>query len=81
MITVKLVCFSHVKHALGCDEVSLELPDGATAADVEARARQMGGEALARVPWRVAVNQAFADSGAPLAHGDEVALIPPVQGG
>lgn len=81
MITVKLLCFSHVRHVLGQAEILLELPPGATAADAEARVRHMGGEALASVPWRVAVNQAFTESSAPLADGDEVALIPPVQGG
>ncbi|GAB4312212.1 MAG: hypothetical protein Kow0059_02580 [Candidatus Sumerlaeia bacterium] len=41
----------------------------------------MGGEALARVPLRAAVNQSFVNDGAVLDDGDEVALIPPVQGG
>ena len=33
------------------------------------------------IPMRVAINQHYVNDDARLAHGDEVALIPPVQGG
>ncbi|MCZ7586093.1 MAG: MoaD/ThiS family protein [Deltaproteobacteria bacterium] len=78
-VTVRL--FSHAKYALGQNELSLTMPAGARASDVEARVRELGGERIANLPMRVAVNQGYVDADAVLSDGDEVALIPPVQGG
>jgi molybdopterin converting factor small subunit len=78
---ITLKCFSHVKYAFDRDEMDLELPAAATAADLETRVRELAGGALKDVPLRVAVNRTFVESGHPLADGDEAALIPPVQGG
>ena len=78
-ITVR--CFSHLRDALGAESITIEVPPGATTAAIEARVRDMAPGRLADLPWRVALNQAFVEGEAPLADGDEVALIPPVQGG
>ncbi len=80
-MNIRLRCFSHIKYALGRDELTLEMPGGARVGDVVARVREMGGDALRSIPVRAAVNQEYVDEGAALADGDEVALIPPVQGG
>lgn len=81
VMKIRLRCFSHVKHALGCGEIELELPEGATTADAEARVREMGGAALAGLPLRAALNREYVNGPTPLSDGDEIALIPPVQGG
>ena len=80
-ISIKVLCFSHVQFALGRQELELRLAAGSTVADLEREVRTLGGEALARIPLRAAVNKAFVDSDALLCDGDEVAFIPPVQGG
>lgn len=73
MITVK--CFARYRALLGFD--TLALPAAPTLGDLLADPRfaALPPEAL------LAVNQAFADRAAPLADGDEVALMPPVSGG
>lgn len=76
-----LKCFSHVKAALDRDELTVELPDGSSAADLEAHVRDLTGNALDGIPLRIAVNRTFVPDGHALADGDEVALIPQVQGG
>jgi molybdopterin converting factor small subunit len=78
---IALKCFSHVKYALDRDELEIDLPADATAADLEARVRELAGDGLDGVPLRVAVNHRFVAGDHPLADGDEAALIPPVQGG
>ena len=80
-IRVRLICFSLVKYALGKDQLTVELPTGATTDELEAHVRQMAGDRLPAVPLRVAVNQRYAPAAATLTDGDEVVFIPPVQGG
>ena len=74
-VTVRL--FAGLRERAGCDEVALELPEGARVADALA---QMG-DVIGDVPVVMAVNQEYADDGHSLAAGDELALIPPVSGG
>ena len=78
---ITLKCFSHVKYAFDRDELAVELPAGSSAADLVARIRAEAGDKLEGIPLRVAVNRTFVPDGHALADGDEVALIPPVQGG
>jgi len=78
-VTVR--CFSQVRHALGRDELPLELPAGATAAAARAAVVALAPGPLSGLPMRIAVNEAFVDDAHALADGDEVVLIPPVQGG
>ncbi len=80
-IRVDVVLFSHVRHVLDTERVTLELPAESTAGAVEDEIRTRGGGALDGLPLRIAVNHAYVDRGARLAAGDEVAIIPPVQGG
>lgn len=78
-ITVR--CFSHVRQALGKDTVTLQLPAGADTIEVERLIREMVGGELEGISFRIAVNRTYVTKPKPLKEGDEVALIPPVQGG
>lgn len=80
-IRVRVLCFSHVRAVLGRAELDLEMPAGSTAGDVRARIVGMGEGRLSGMPMKIACNRAFVDAETPLADGDELALIPPVQGG
>jgi MoaE-MoaD fusion protein len=74
-VAVKL--FAALREQRGAREVELELADGSRVDDVWA-ALGLGDEPAGLV---YAVNRSYATRNAPLAEGDEVALIPPVSGG
>jgi molybdopterin synthase catalytic subunit len=74
-VAVKL--FAALREQAGLRERELELADGARVDDVWP-ALGLGDEPRGLV---YAVNRAYAERSAPLADGDEVALIPPVSGG
>jgi molybdopterin converting factor subunit 1 len=79
---VRIRYFAGLREATKIEGEALDLPDGATAADV----RALLGErypALARLlpPCAVAVNRAYVAADAPLQNGDELVFIPPVGGG
>jgi molybdopterin synthase catalytic subunit/molybdopterin converting factor small subunit len=74
-VSVRL--FAGLRERAGAAQRSLELPDGATVADVWAPLG-LGDEPAGLL---YAVNKAYAATDAPLAEGDEVAVIPPVSGG
>jgi molybdopterin synthase sulfur carrier subunit len=79
-VTVKL--FAAYQEAYGVPELALELPVGATVAEVRDRLIQEHPE-LER--WRnltrFGVTLQFVEPDTPLQAGDEVVLIPPVSGG
>ncbi len=74
-VTVRL--FAQLRERAGRSELELELPDGARVRDALAAV----GDLAAGLPVVMAVNREYADEGAALAPGDELALIPPVSGG
>jgi molybdopterin synthase catalytic subunit len=74
-VTVRL--FAGLREQAGTGRSDVELPDGATVADVWA-ALALGNEPAGLL---YAVNRSYAEPGRSLADGDEVALIPPVSGG
>lgn len=74
-VTVRL--FAQLRERAGASELSIELPEGARVQDA---IDELGGLA-AGLPVVMAVNREYADGDAPLAPGDELALIPPVSGG
>ncbi len=78
---ITVLLFSHLRHALGSGELTITLPACSTAADLVDIVRGRLDERLAGIPLRVAVNGKFAPDDTVLKAGDEVALIPPVQGG
>ncbi len=81
MIKIKIKCFSQVKYALGKDSLELELKDGTTSDNLENHIRNMAEGKLDGIDLRIAINKKYSKSSKILMNGDEVALIPPVQGG
>ena len=80
-MNIKIKCFSQVKYALGENEFELELNPGTTTSDLEQIIRKKSDGKLDGVSLRVAVNQQYQSEEKILTDGDEVAFIPPVQGG
>jgi MoaE-MoaD fusion protein len=74
-VTVRL--FAQLRERAGTSELTIELQDGARVKD----AIDELGDLAAELPVVMAVNREYADGEAPLAQGDELALIPPVSGG
>jgi molybdopterin synthase sulfur carrier subunit len=81
MIKVKIKCFSQVKYALGMDELNLEIESGTNTSQLEKMIRKKAKGKLDDISLRVAVNQKYIPNTIELRDGDEVAFIPPVQGG
>lgn len=80
-MSVTVLLFASYAEALGATSLAMELPAGATVADVlESLRSRPGADRLPRAPL-VAVNQHYARPSSPVAAGDEVAIIPPVAGG
>jgi molybdopterin converting factor subunit 1 len=79
---VRVKLFAVAKELAGCDELSVELPAGATIRDLRS-AVVVASPALARiVPYALwAVGAEYAADDALLSQQSEVALIPPVSGG
>lgn len=77
---VRVLLFASYADAFGADSVVIDAHDGATAGDVLALVQ---GRITAPVPPHpmMAINAVYADRGAPVREGDEVAVIPPVAGG
>ena len=78
-VTVK--CFSQVKYALKVNQIFLDLEPGQTTADVEEAVRKHAAGKLDGISLRIAVNRVYVQEPVVIEDGDEVALIPPVQGG
>jgi len=79
---VRSLFFAQYRDFAGADELAVELPDGASVADLVARLRA-DGNGLSKLPASpaVAVNMDYAPAHTRLREGDEVAFIPPVAGG
>ena len=81
MIKIKVKCFSQVKYSLGVEELTFELEDGTDVSDLEKIVREKALGKLDGITLRTAVNRKYISDNAILNDGDEIALIPPVQGG
>ena len=81
MITIRLKCFSQVKYALGKNEIIFELENGVSTDDLEKIVRKKAKGKLNDVTLSTAVNKKYILKNTELKDGDEVAFIPPVQGG
>ena len=81
-VSVRTLFFAAYRDLLGTAELDVQVPEGATVSDLVAVLRARG-EPFASLPAipAVAVNRTYADPGARLGSGDEVAFIPPVAGG
>ena len=78
-VSVRL--FAGLRERAGTDRLEVELPDGASVADVLAAMASTPVGTLRPRECVVAVNREYADADAPVHAGDEVALVPPVSGG
>lgn len=76
---VRIRLFAMLRERAGTAELELELPEGARVRD--ALAAPPVAALAAGLPLVLAVNREYADDDAPLAPGDELALVPPVSGG
>ena len=81
MIKIRLKCFSQIKYALGKNEIIFELENGASTDDLEKIVRKKAKGKLNDVTLSTAVNKKYISKNTELEDGDEVAFIPPVQGG
>ncbi|MGY8763789.1 MAG: MoaD/ThiS family protein [Fidelibacterota bacterium] len=81
MIKIKVKCFSQVKYALGIDNLNLEFESGTSTSQLEKFIRRKANGELDGIPLRIALNQKYIPDETELQDGDEVAFIPPVQGG
>jgi len=81
ILLVRVICFSLVKQVLNRDELEVKLPTGSTVLDLEKTIRDLTKGKLDGIPFRFAVNQEFVSQKRKLKDGDEVAIIPPMQGG
>lgn len=80
-MNVTVLLFSHVRHQLGESQLELEFAEGSSSADVETYIRRMLPASSQQQPFRVAVNEQFVEASTRLCDGDEVAILPPMQGG
>jgi molybdopterin converting factor subunit 1 len=82
-VVVSVRLFAQLREAAGRDELALELPEGATVAELigALESHDRVGAPLAKTPVVIAVNRDYAERERRLSDGDEVALIPPVSGG
>jgi molybdopterin synthase catalytic subunit/molybdopterin converting factor small subunit len=76
-MNVSVQLFAMLRERAGSDTIEVELPEGATVADLLGELGQLVGT----MPVRVAVNREYSPESRSLASGDELALIPPVSGG
>ena len=78
-MVIKVKYFASLRELLGRSEETLEIRDGATAADVwqqvSAGIRETPANLLA------AINMVYVKTDAKVSEGDEVAFFPPVTGG
>ena len=81
-MSVQALFFAAYRDLLGTSQLDVDLPAGATVADLvqELRGRGAPFDRLPREP-AIAVNRAYALHSEALRPGDEVAFIPPVAGG
>ena len=82
MSMVRVRFFASYAELAGCETTAVDLPLPATVEDVVRRVREQlpGTRALPERPL-TAVNLRHARLDAPVADGDEVALLPPLAGG
>lgn len=81
-MTVQISLFASLKDALGCSQLTLDVPEGTSVAQALSRLEQSQPQLARFLPHvRVARNLDYASPDDVLNQGDELALIPPVSGG
>ncbi|MHC4128763.1 MAG: molybdopterin converting factor subunit 1 [Planctomycetota bacterium] len=78
----EVLLFAQLVEAVGHDRLTVDLPDGATAADaLDVLASDHPALRDMRRTLAVAVNERYCAESRALGDGDTIALIPPVSGG
>ena len=80
-LKITIRCFSYVRQVLGKKNITLEVSDETDTNDIKEIICEMAGGALDGIPFKIAVNRNYIAESIILKDGDELALIPPVQGG
>jgi len=80
-IAVGVRLFARLRELAGVELEGIQLPPGATLADVYEAMLRRHPNLPERGSVRGAINQEFAEWRSQVADGDEVAFIPPVSGG
>jgi sulfur-carrier protein len=81
-VLIKVRLFAQMRLTAGRSEVELDVPEGTTVDQALLRFYEKHPDLSAHAPYcMVAVGVDYADAGRILREGDEVSLIPPVQGG
>lgn len=79
---IEVLLWAHIRIAAGTARLTLELPAGSRVEDALATLDAAHpAVAAARGSARIAVGNEYAEPGTELRDGDEISLIPPVQGG
>ena len=81
-MTLRVRLFARARDLAGAELLLVEVPDGATVAELRRRIEALVPALAGLLPrCAVAVNTDFADDTQPLSDADEIALLPPVSGG
>lgn len=82
-MTIDVLLFASYAESLGTSSLRLDVPAGASVADVLEKVRAVAATSGRALPPRplVALNQEYADLIDQVQPGDEIAIIPPVSGG
>ncbi len=78
---ITLTCFGITKEIIGQFSYTIELPDGATVADLKQTLTTQFPALKRLTSLRIARNEAYAQDADVLLATDEIVLIPPVSGG
>ena len=81
MIELRVKLFSHLKYHFGQDELIISFDGKPDSDQLRARIDRMCEQININTPYRLAVNHSFISQKIPLNKDDEIAVIPPVQGG
>ena len=81
-MNITVLFFAQARESSGRERLALDLPEGSRVADALALLeREHPALAALRPHLAVAMNQRLVRLDAPLVHGAELALLPPVSGG
>jgi len=79
---VRVLFFASTREIIGTNSIEIEMSEGATIRDLrDDLSKQFPGLGSVEKNLAVAINEEYVVDDAPLANGDQVALIPPVSGG
>ncbi|MEM6772799.1 MAG: MoaD/ThiS family protein [Bacteroidota bacterium] len=81
MVRFKVLTFAAASEIVGADHCYLELPAGATVADLRATLVKAYPAFAELLSFAIARNEAYAAPEEVLVAGDELVVIPPVSGG